>query len=148
MNQALSTKPEVLDLGQRWVQAELRGDPDALDQLAAREFQLVGPVGFVLDRSQWIDRYRDPGGLQMHALQWTDTTVREYGDAVVVIGVQTQQATYAGNPADGRFRVTQVCVRENGKWKLASLHFSPIGGPPPFQPAGPRQAVASTSDDQ
>jgi hypothetical protein len=142
MVQALSTQAAIIDLGNRWIQAELRGDADGLERVAARDFTLVGPVGFVLDHAQWIDRYQTSGGLQMQSLDWNEISIREYGDAVVVIGVQTQRATYAGKPADGRFRVTQVCVRDNGTWKFASMHFSPIGGPPPFRASGSVEALA------
>jgi hypothetical protein len=135
MIQELSSRAAISDLGRRWVRAELQGDGEALDRIAARGLTLVGPVGFVLDRQQWINRYRLPGGLRMQALEWSDLSVRQYGETVVVVGVQTQKATYAGRPRDGRFRVTQVCVREDGVWKLASLHLSPIGGAPPFSAA-------------
>jgi ketosteroid isomerase-like protein len=135
MSSAATTTESVLELIERWVDAELRGDAAALDALAARDLVLVGPLGFVLDRAQWVDRHRRPGGLAMQSLEWTDATARQFGDAAIVIGTQTQQATYAGRRSDGRFRVTLVCVREDEQWRLASLHFSPIGGPPPFAAA-------------
>jgi ketosteroid isomerase-like protein len=125
MSNALTVTDGLVD---RWVDAELRGDAAALDALGARDLVLVGPLGFVLDREQWIDRYRRPGGLEMQSLEWSDATTRQFGDTTVIVGVQTQQATYAGRRSDGRFRVTLVCVREDDDWKLASLHFSPIGG--------------------
>jgi ketosteroid isomerase-like protein len=131
----ITTAEAILSQIQRWVHAEIGGDADALDRLAAQDFALVGPVGFVLGREQWIDRYRRPDGLNMQSLEWTDTVVREFGDVVVVIGVQTQKAAYAGRRSDGRFRVTQVWVREVGMWKLASLHYSTISGRPPFEDA-------------
>lgn len=135
----MTTRDEVLELGRRWVAAELAGDADALDRLGARDFRLVGPVGFVLDRQQWLDRYRGQRDLRLTDLRWDDVEVRELTDDVAVaIGVQTQQGTFAGNPVDARLRVTQIAVREDGEWRLAGLHFSPIGGPPPFgRPPGP-----------
>jgi hypothetical protein len=147
MPQESSAHAVITELGERWVKAELRGDGQALDQIAARDFTLVGPVGFVLDRAQWIDRYSASGALRMQAIEWSDMSIRQYGDAAVVIGVQTQRATYAGKPADGKFRVTQACVREDGAWKIASLHFSPIGGPPPFSAAVPVHAAAADGGD-
>lgn len=135
----MTTRDEVLELGRRWVAAELAGDADALDRLGAKDFRLVGPVGFVLDRQQWLDRYRGQRDLRLTDLRWDDVEVRELTDDVAVaIGVQTQQGTFAGNPVDARLRVTQIAVREDGEWRLAGLHFSPIGGPPPFgRPPGP-----------
>ncbi|WP_051214949.1 nuclear transport factor 2 family protein [Granulicoccus phenolivorans] len=126
------TQQEILDLGRRWVAAEQAGDAAALDRLGATGFRLVGPVGFVLDREQWLDRYRGDRALKLEEVQWSDVEVQEFGDTAIAIGVQTQRGSYAGHPADGKFRVTQVLIRDDGQWQLAGLHFSPIGGPPPF----------------
>ncbi|MEV6492366.1 nuclear transport factor 2 family protein [Actinoplanes sp. NPDC051633] len=128
MSNAPTTTERVLALAEHWADAELRGDTVALDELGSRDLVLVGPLGFVLDRAQWIDRYRQPDGLEMQSLQWSDATVRHFGDTAIVIGVQTQQATYGARRSDGRFRVSLVFVREEQSWKLAGLHFSPMGG--------------------
>lgn len=127
----MSSTEEIHELGKRWADAEVRGDDAALAALATDDFTLVGPLGFVLDRDQWAHRYA-AGQLVTNALTWDELTVRDYGDTAVVIGKHTQQATFAGNPADGTFRGTHIAVRRDGRWLLAGIHLSPIGGPPPF----------------
>ncbi|MFD1536615.1 nuclear transport factor 2 family protein [Nonomuraea guangzhouensis] len=117
------------ELGRQWMAAELSGDAEALDALAAPGFTLVGPLGFILVKDQWVSRFRE-GALVMHEMSWTDVTVREYGDTAVAIGVLTQRASYQGAPADGRFRVTQITVRDGDRRRLAGLHYSPIAAPP------------------
>jgi len=117
---------EILQLGQRWAKAEQRGDVAALDALTMGNFTLVGPLGFVLDKGQWLDRYRT-GQLVTSSLVWDDVQVREYGDAAVAIGRHTQRATYRGQPSDGEFRATHVIVKVNGQWHLASMQLSPVG---------------------
>jgi ketosteroid isomerase-like protein len=124
---------EILEFGGRWVQAEQRGDVAALDGMAVEDFTLVGPLGFVLDREQWLARYQT-GDLVTKSLNWDQVSVREYGDTAVAIGVHTQQAEFKGNPADGSFRATHILVRREGSWRLAGIHLSPMGGPPPFAP--------------
>src|SRR5262249_16619882 len=52
------TTTEILELGRRWAQAEQHADVETLDALAVADFELVGPLGFVLDKQQWLDRYR------------------------------------------------------------------------------------------
>jgi ketosteroid isomerase-like protein len=37
-----------------------------------------------------------------------------------------------GNPVDAQLRTTLVFIRQQGQWRLASLHYSPIGQPPSF----------------
>ena len=124
---------QVRELDQRWVAAEVAGDAAAFDALTVDDFTMVGPAGFVLDKAQSLGRYRG-GGFVTHELSWDDVQVRVYGDAAVSIGVHTQRAEFQGNPADGRFRGTHIAVRTGGRWRLAGMHLSPIGGPPPFTP--------------
>ena len=122
------TRNQILALGARWAQAEQDGDTTVLDELAAADFRLVGPFGFVLDKSQWLDRYSD-GGLVTRSLAWDEVDVRDFGDTAIAIGRQTQQASYQGRPADGQFRITHVFVRDAGRWVLASVHLSQAAPP-------------------
>ena len=125
------THEQILDLGRRWADAELQSDADALDALLADDFVAVGPRGFVLNRQQWLDRYRS-GDLQHDAFSWQDVAVRDYGAAAVAVGIQAQQTSYQGHDASGRFRLTLVAIRQAGRWLIAGLHLSgPIPDVPP-----------------
>jgi hypothetical protein len=138
MNTTTTTSDQVRHLGARWTAAELGGDTDTLEALAVDDFTLVGPLGFVLTREQWLDRYRS-GDFVTHELGWEPADIREYGGSgdggggtAIAVGVMEQRASYRGNPVDGRFRVTQVLVRGAGSgtpWRLAGLHLSPIAAP-------------------
>lgn len=124
-----TTENEIRDLGSRWAEAEQRGDVDALQAMSTADFTLVGPAGFVLEREQWFAGYRS-GALQIQALHWDDVRVRDYGDTAVAIGVRTQEATYQGTPAGGRFRGTHIAARRGGRWLMAGVHLSPMVTPP------------------
>jgi ketosteroid isomerase-like protein len=124
------TETEIRAAGARWAQAESAGDVHTLDELSAAEFRLVGPFGFVLDKAQWLERYSS-GDLVTSSLVWDEVDVRDLGAAAIAIGRQSQQATYRDRPADGQFRVTQVFVRDNGRWLLAGLHLSHATPPAP-----------------
>lgn len=132
---ATTTDQQIRELGDRWVRAEVRADVDALAELSTEDFTLVGPLGFVLDRGQWLQRYRT-GELATTDLTWDEVTVRGYGETAVAVGRHTQQATFQGHPANGSFRATHVAVRQRDGWRLAGIHLSPIGGPPPFTRVG------------
>lgn len=116
----------IIELGQRWAEAEQRADIAALDAMTVADFMLVGPLGFVLDKQQWLDRYRS-GDLVTSSLVWDEVTVREYGDAAIAVGRHTQRATYRGQPSDGEFRATHIAVRTADGWQLAGIQLSPIG---------------------
>jgi ketosteroid isomerase-like protein len=117
------------DFGRRWAKAEIEGDVTVLDALATKDFMLVGPLGFVLDKAQWLDRYSS-GDFVTSALDWRDTQVRVFGDCATVVGVHDQEAAYRGQPNNGQFRATHILVREDGAWRLAGMHLSPIAPPP------------------
>jgi ketosteroid isomerase-like protein len=122
------TRTEILNLGERWAEAERNADTDTLDDLAAAGFRLVGPFGFVLDKAQWLARYQT-GALQTSSLVWDEVDVREYGDTAVAIGRHTQRAAYQGRTADGQFRATHVFTREGDGWMLVSQHLSQAAPP-------------------
>lgn len=84
----------------------------------------------MLDKRQWLDRYRF-GDLSTRSLTWTDVDVRQYGDSVVTIGTQTQEAAFKGSPSNGEFRITHVFVRDSDQWTIASMQLSPTTFVPP-----------------
>ena len=125
-----SIDTEIRDLGRRWAEAEQRGDVPALTTMSTDDFTLVGPAGFVLTKQQWLAGYSS-GALAVQSLEWSDVQVREYGDIAVAIGVRTQEATYQGRPAGGRFRGTHIAHRApDGRWLVAGVHLSPMVAPP------------------
>src|ERR671933_435170 len=105
--QNTAVEQQVLELGRHWAAAELRGDPQALSPLLADDFLLVGPLGFMLDKEQYLGSRRS-GDLKHASLVWEDVRVRVYGEAAVAVGSQTQRRPYQRGDASGRFRVTQI----------------------------------------
>jgi uncharacterized protein DUF4440 len=122
---------ELAELDRTVTRAEIDGDIATLDALATHDFMFVGPVGFVLDKQQWLNRYRG-GGLRTHALAYEDAVTRVHGDCAIRIGRHVQEAEFQGRPVNGEFRATHIAVRDGGRWRLAGIHLSPMGGPPPF----------------
>jgi ketosteroid isomerase-like protein len=128
-----NTADDIRDIGATWVDAELAADVETLDALATDDFRLVGPYGFVLDKQQWLDRYRS-GDFTTTTLTWHDVDVREYGDSVVTIGTQSQEAAYQGSPSNGDFRISHLFVRDGERWRIAGMHLSLTKiTPPPAQ---------------
>jgi ketosteroid isomerase-like protein len=129
IDQSAHVTDQVMELARHWANAERASDADALERLLADDFLLVGPLGFMLDKTQYLGSRRS-GDLRHESLVWDDVHVRGYGDAAVAVGVQTQRTTFQGRDASGRFRVTQVAIRRGDRWILAGLHYSPIAQPP------------------
>jgi ketosteroid isomerase-like protein len=120
----------IRELDDAWAAAETAGDTAALHALSVEDFGLVGPHGFILDKTAWLQRYSS-GQLRTNSLDWVVESVRVYGDCAVAIGTQTQTGEYSGQPIDGAFRSTHVAVHQGGRWKLASIQLSPIHQSPP-----------------
>lgn len=124
-----SDRAPIDELVERWAHAERGNDTAALEPLLAADFSAVGPAGFVLDRASWLGRYRS-GDLVNDAFEWETASVRTYDGCAVVVGLQRQDTRYRGQPNPGEFRGTLVAVPEDGGWRLAALHLSPIGWRP------------------
>jgi ketosteroid isomerase-like protein len=118
---------------EQFATAELKADTDALAGLLTEDFHGVGPLGFVLTKEQWIDRYAS-GALVPTSFELREVSVRELGDTAVALGVQRQEGSYHGHPANGEFRVTLVLARQESGWAIAHCHLSGPLGPPPGRP--------------
>lgn len=116
---------QVKNLGQEWAAAERCGDTDFLARILMDDFVGIGPRGFMLTKEQWLARYQS-GDLRHESFTWDEVQVRVYGDAAVATGRQTQQGRHKDHDIAGQFRVTQVFVRQGGRWLLAALHLSDI----------------------
>ena len=125
IDQSAHATDQILELGRHWANAERAGDADALEQLLADDFLLVGPLGFMLDKTQYLGSRRS-ADLRHESLVWADVSVRAYDNAALAVGSVVQRSTYQGRDASGRFRVTQVAIRRGERWILAGLHYSPI----------------------
>ncbi|WP_433440652.1 nuclear transport factor 2 family protein [Nonomuraea sp. CA-141351] len=130
----MSSEERVLDLVDRWVQAELNGDADAFGDLLGDDFAGIGPVGFKLDKQQWAGRHR--GDLKNHHFAILDPQVRFHGDTAIVSGVQEQRTSVRGHEVNDSFRVTLVAVGQGDRWLIANIQLSgPLqdpSAPPPF----------------
>jgi ketosteroid isomerase-like protein len=127
----MAAASNVLDLVNRWADAERRMDAEALDGLLADDFVGVGPLGFVVTREQWLARFAN--GLVNSAFAVEEPAARDYGTAAVVVGVLAQETKFQGGDNSGRFRVTLVAARPAGDWRLANVHIGPLqipAGPP------------------
>ncbi len=121
---------EVARLADAWAAAELRGDTAVLERTLADDFIGVGPLGFMLTKQEWLARHQS-GALTYGSLDVDEVKVRVYDEAAVVTGRQVQNAAYRGNSVQAQLRASLVFVHQHGQWRLAHLHLSPIGEPPP-----------------
>lgn len=114
---------DVIAVQYRFDEAELNADRATLEELIADDFRSIGPKGFVMDKREWIDRHDLFRYLE---LQISELEVSRYGDAAIVRDVQTNHATYDDQEVRLSVRVSQTWVRNEGRWQLAGIQFSPM----------------------
>ena len=130
MNQE-QIEQEVAQHADAWATAELQGDTSFLERILADDFVGVGPLGFLLNKQEWLARLQS-GDLKYTAHTLDEVKVRAYNEAAIVIGRLTQEAAYRGNPINAQLRTTLVFIHHHEQWHLAGVHFCNIGQPPPF----------------
>jgi len=117
---------DVATLEGEWRDALLQKDEEALRRLIHPQYKLVGirSTGSVaVDLEQWIAALRrmDIAALEVRV---TDCVAL---DNVIVATVDAQwKVRYLGQPIDERVLLTDVWVREEGRWRVVRRHSSPV----------------------
>lgn len=117
---------DVRTLEAEWRDALLAKDEAALRRLIHPQYKLVGirSTGSVaVDLDQWIAALRrmDIAALEVRV---TDCVAL---DNVIVATVDAQwKVRYLGQPIDERVLLTDVWVREDGRWRVLRRHSSPV----------------------
>ncbi len=131
MNQTAKekTNQDVQTLTENYMAAERQGDAASMDPLLAGDFIGIGPRGFMLAKDEWLHRFAS-GDLKYESLEWDEVKVRHYGEAALVTGRERQKLKYQGQPMESELRTTLVWVKQQGRWQLAGVQYSPILGRP------------------
>ncbi|WP_232661632.1 nuclear transport factor 2 family protein [Pseudonocardia sp. TRM90224] len=133
------TEQEITELLEAWAAAEVAGDPVAMGELVTDRFTAVGPLGFTLSKSDWVERHAT-GALKYETFGVDETTTRFSGDTAVVIGRINAVGAFRGNPVPAAVRATAVIDRTDGAWRLDVVHMSFIAGTPGAPPIPGRPA--------
>ena len=117
---------DVATLEGEWRDALLQKDEETLRRLIHPQYKLVGirSTGSVaVDLEQWIAALRrmDIAALEVRV---TDCVAL---DNVIIATVDAQwKVRYLGQPIDERVLLTDVWVREEGRWLVVRRHSSPV----------------------
>jgi ketosteroid isomerase-like protein len=122
-----------------WSAAERNADTAFLDDHLTDDFVGVGPLGFALSKADWRARH-ETGDLTYDAFDVDEIQPRVYCDTAVVVTRHTAIGADGDDPIPEAVRATLVLLRDEGDWRLASVHFSFIAGTPgaPPLPSQPR----------
>jgi ketosteroid isomerase-like protein len=118
-----------------WADAERGADAATTERLLTDDFVGIGPVGFELPKSAWLQRLAG-GDLHYDELSLDEVTTRRYGDCAVTTARWNARGTAQGHPIPEAARLTLISVQQDAEWRLAGVHFSFIAGTP-GAPGGP-----------
>jgi ketosteroid isomerase-like protein len=120
----------LVSIATLWSAAEQYADVSALDALLLDDFLGIGPVGFVLPKHAWLDRFAQ--GLHYEHLALDEVSTRRYGNTAVIVAHQHTRGDHQGAPTPPDSRVSLVVVSDEhgADWRIASIHYSFIAGPP------------------
>jgi hypothetical protein len=95
---------------------------EALDRLLAEEAVFVH-MGATMTKSQELDTIKS-GRIQYEDAQIQEVSVRFVGMTAILLNKIRLVAVVGGNEVVNPFNVTEVYVKLDGAWKLASLSFT------------------------
>jgi hypothetical protein len=95
-----------------------RGDAAFLEGVLTDDFVGVGPLGFMLNKQQWLGRFA--GGLSYESFAVDELETRFCGDAAVATSRQKQAGEFQCNDVGGEFRATHE-IRSVGGQGLPRL---------------------------
>jgi diamine N-acetyltransferase len=113
-----------------------KSDAATLARLLADDYvHTNGGSGQVLGREAWLGYVRvrraelDDGSLRVEEYVVSPPDIRFRAAAAVVLQQVTTAGIRKGEPFRSRVQVTQVWVREGGRWRRAAFHDSPLDAP-------------------
>lgn len=126
--------------------ANLEGDTDKAENLMVDEYVQTDIFGRVQTKSEWLAEYFNPlaaliksGQFRWEIWDEKDLQIRQFGDAVVVVGHSTLKGSGA-SPVPGRgwvaspqatvgpvvLHFTRLWIKRDGKWLLAAVHNATV----------------------
>ena len=116
----------------RFGDAFLKADVDALDALLTDDYVHTNLSGTVLDKTRWLNYVKsregeiNSGKLKVDSYVNDGIVVRVYGDAAVVTGCNVTKGAREGQAFTTRLRFTQVRVKQSRRWRRAAFHDSAL----------------------
>ena len=120
------TEQEILSLEKEWMNGVVHKDGKVLDRLMADDFLLLnerwaGDRGLT-PKEPWIKNSLTSIEAKSFSFDKVKTQVRE--NVVVFHCLFTFEATVNGKPWGGTARVTDIWVKEGGRWRVLARHAS------------------------
>lgn len=125
---------ELRSLVSRMTEAQIKFQPDVLDEIFASDYIEISPIGEVDERSKVLGFYdpkQRPNGSSTN-VEADEFSIRNYGTFAIVITRLNFVITVEGKTVPPRsMRATIICRNLNGRWKITSVQYTGIRPPAP-----------------
>ena len=123
-----SPEQTIRKLEQDWAEAVKRRDVEKIDQMQADDYVFTGPGGVVWSKQRTLETIKS-GDLEIDSFTFSDVKVRMYGDAAVVTQQVNWNARFRGLDISGPQRMTDVFVKQGGRWRCVASQSTPVNQP-------------------
>ena len=126
-----SVEKEIVNTRNGWYAAYFRGDTSAMDQIETADFLVVSNGGTQSKERQitGIQKAVKEHNWMPEGMTHVDEnmTVRLFGDTAIISLLSWNKKPGQQNVLPGgKFAITEVWVKRDGRWRVAHLHFSPL----------------------
>ena len=118
-----STLSELKTLSDRWDDAIVRKDRQAIEANMAEDFRQIDGSGNVETKRSFVDDLVSPD-LQLDPYTVEDFEVRLYGDVAILSGRTRMTGRYKGKPFKSHYRYIDIYVRGSEGWKIVSVQVT------------------------
>jgi ketosteroid isomerase-like protein len=116
---------QLTEQADAWDAAIVRKDMAAVAANMAPDYRHIRDNGDVADGAGFLAAIGSPK-LVIDPYRVEDFDVRVYGDVALLTGRTRTSGSYDGKQFKSHYRFTDVYVRRDGKWKVASVQITPV----------------------
>lgn len=114
----------IRDLQYRFDQAQVEGNFETIENLLAPDIMFIGPKGYITDVEEWLTVHKN-GEYKQTVMESINADVRVYGNTAILYDLKNSECEYKGDEIKGIFRTTQVWIKQQDRWQLTSVQFTP-----------------------
>jgi hypothetical protein len=118
-------KAQLREIEKRTVAALVDRNFQALGNIFAEEWMLIGSEGQVLSRQQIFEQLRS-GELKFSKYELGEMEIRIFGDTAVVVGHGNPHGEYKGEKFEQDEVFSDTFIRAGEKWRCVLTHSSQV----------------------
>ncbi len=113
-------------------EAFARGDAEEIAGLITQDYRHTNGTSTAIDRETWLNYIRQreetisSGELAVNDYGLTELGISRHGEMAIVTGKVSVVQTREGERSEQAYRITNIWVVEDGKWKRAGFHDGKI----------------------